>query len=212
MVDVVRGGRTDLRASPQSLCAGGRAALPSSRHRRARRRDTRRNSQPRFAVQTGLPTRYYIDRTDIAFEHLKQTGTQTLCPYKGVTSGYWSVRVMTRCTLTSPGPTPCRWRPSRPSRTWSRSTTRRSTSPSTVCGSHGRRPTSDSPLYAVGDVGVLRVLVDVLGDHPAGRNDAQSFGSRGPQSLGNENRCQAAALELRRHLGVGNTRRPSPSW
>jgi uncharacterized protein (DUF427 family) len=40
-----------------------------------------------------LPTRYYIDPTDVAVEHLEPSATQTLCPYKGVTSGYWSVRV-----------------------------------------------------------------------------------------------------------------------
>jgi len=28
----------------------------------------------------------------VTFEHLEPTNTQTLCPYKGVTSGYWSVR------------------------------------------------------------------------------------------------------------------------
>ena len=48
---------------------------------------------PVLLFETGLPTRYYIDRTDIAFEHLVPSDTQTLCPYKGVTSGYWSVRV-----------------------------------------------------------------------------------------------------------------------
>jgi uncharacterized protein (DUF427 family) len=48
---------------------------------------------PVLLVETGLPTRYYIDRTDVAFEHLEPSTTQTLCPYKGVTSGYWSVRV-----------------------------------------------------------------------------------------------------------------------
>lgn len=48
---------------------------------------------PVLLFETGLPTRYYIDRTDIAFEYLEPTATQTLCPYKGVTSGYWSVRV-----------------------------------------------------------------------------------------------------------------------
>ena len=34
-----------------------------------------------------------ICRTDVAFEHLLPTTTQTGCPYKGVTSGYWSVRI-----------------------------------------------------------------------------------------------------------------------
>lgn len=47
---------------------------------------------PVLLFETGLPTRYYIDPTDIAFEHLAPSSTQTLCPYKGVTSGYWSVR------------------------------------------------------------------------------------------------------------------------
>lgn len=48
---------------------------------------------PVLLFETGLPTRYYIDRTDIAFGHLEPSATQTLCPYKGITSGYWSVRV-----------------------------------------------------------------------------------------------------------------------
>jgi uncharacterized protein (DUF427 family) len=48
---------------------------------------------PVMLFETGLPTRYYIDRTDVTFEHLEPSNTQTLCPYKGVTSGYWSVRV-----------------------------------------------------------------------------------------------------------------------
>lgn len=48
---------------------------------------------PVLLFETGLPTRYYIDRTDVAFGHLEPSDTQTLCPYKGVTSGYWSVRV-----------------------------------------------------------------------------------------------------------------------
>ena len=48
---------------------------------------------PILLFETGLPTRYYIDKSDIAFEHLESSDTQTLCPYKGVTSEYWSVRV-----------------------------------------------------------------------------------------------------------------------
>ena len=50
-------------------------------------------NSPVLLFETGLPTRYYIDPTDVAFEHLEPSATQTLCPYKGVTSGYWSVRV-----------------------------------------------------------------------------------------------------------------------
>ena len=52
--------------------------------------DTR---SPVLLFETGLPTRYYIDPTDVAFEHLEPSPTQTLCPYKGTTSGYWSVRL-----------------------------------------------------------------------------------------------------------------------
>ena len=48
---------------------------------------------PVLLFETGLPTRYYIDRTDVSFEHLLPSQTQTLCPYKGTTSGYWSIRV-----------------------------------------------------------------------------------------------------------------------
>jgi uncharacterized protein (DUF427 family) len=49
------------------------------------------SSSPVMVFETGLPTRYYIDRTAVAFEHLRASDTVTACPYKGVTSGYWSV-------------------------------------------------------------------------------------------------------------------------
>jgi uncharacterized protein (DUF427 family) len=45
-----------------------------------------------MVFETGLPTRYYLSRTDVDFAHLIPTGTVTACPYKGTTSGYWSVR------------------------------------------------------------------------------------------------------------------------
>ena len=48
---------------------------------------------PVMVFETGLPTRYYVSRTDVRFAHLIPTDTVTACPYKGVTSGYWSVRV-----------------------------------------------------------------------------------------------------------------------
>lgn len=48
---------------------------------------------PVLLFETGLPTRYYVDRTDVAFEHLEETNTQSVCPYKGITSRYWSARV-----------------------------------------------------------------------------------------------------------------------
>ena len=45
-----------------------------------------------MVFETGLPTRYYFDRTSVNFEHLVASDTVTSCPYKGTTSGYWSVR------------------------------------------------------------------------------------------------------------------------
>jgi uncharacterized protein (DUF427 family) len=50
------------------------------------------SARPVLVFETGLPTRYYFDRTDVDFSHLVPTSTQTACPYKGVTSAYWSVR------------------------------------------------------------------------------------------------------------------------
>ncbi|MGE2731441.1 DUF427 domain-containing protein [Mycolicibacterium vaccae] len=47
---------------------------------------------PVLLFETGLPTRYYIDRTDVVFDHLEFSDTRTVCPYKGTTSRYWSVR------------------------------------------------------------------------------------------------------------------------
>jgi uncharacterized protein (DUF427 family) len=51
------------------------------------------SASPVMVFETGLPTRYYLDRTAVAFEHLLVSDTVTACPYKGRTSGYWSVRV-----------------------------------------------------------------------------------------------------------------------
>jgi uncharacterized protein (DUF427 family) len=48
---------------------------------------------PVLLFETGLPTRYYIDRTDVVFAHLNTTSTETVCPYKGITSQYWAVRI-----------------------------------------------------------------------------------------------------------------------
>ena len=46
-----------------------------------------------MVFETGLPTRYYLDRTAVRWEHLEPSETQTPCPYKGTTSAYWSARV-----------------------------------------------------------------------------------------------------------------------
>jgi uncharacterized protein (DUF427 family) len=53
---------------------------------------------PVLVFETGLLTRYYMDRSDVDLERLIRTDTQTECPYKGVTSDYWSLRAA--------GPTP----------------------------------------------------------------------------------------------------------
>jgi uncharacterized protein (DUF427 family) len=50
------------------------------------------STSPVMVFETGLPTRYYLNRTDISWSHLLPSDTVTECPYKGTTSGYWSVR------------------------------------------------------------------------------------------------------------------------
>ncbi len=51
------------------------------------------STAPVLLFETGLPTRHYIQRTDIDFSRLERTETTTYCPYKGTTSDYWSARI-----------------------------------------------------------------------------------------------------------------------
>jgi uncharacterized protein (DUF427 family) len=51
------------------------------------------SSSPVLVFETGLPTRYYLNRTDVDFAHLVHSDTETACPYKGVTTDYWSSRI-----------------------------------------------------------------------------------------------------------------------
>ena len=51
------------------------------------------SSSPIMVFETGLPTRYYVNRTEIDFDHLVPTETVTECPYKGTTSQYWSIKI-----------------------------------------------------------------------------------------------------------------------
>jgi uncharacterized protein (DUF427 family) len=51
------------------------------------------SSSPVMVFETGLPTRYYFNRTEVDFDHLVPSDTVTSCPYKGQTSGYWTVCV-----------------------------------------------------------------------------------------------------------------------
>jgi uncharacterized protein (DUF427 family) len=70
-------------------------ALRSTRHVRVALEGTTlaESSSPVLLFETGLPTRYYFNRTEVDFSHLEHSGTVTQCPYKGLTSGYWSVRI-----------------------------------------------------------------------------------------------------------------------
>jgi uncharacterized protein (DUF427 family) len=51
------------------------------------------STSPVMVFETGLPTRYYVDPTDVDYSHLVSSDTVTECPYKGTTSGYWSARL-----------------------------------------------------------------------------------------------------------------------
>ena len=64
--------------------------LPSSRHIEVfvageKVADSRSG---RFLYETGLPTRYYLPKTDVRMDLLEPTELHTECPYKGVASYY----------------------------------------------------------------------------------------------------------------------------
>ncbi len=66
--------------------------LPSSRHIEVvidgvKVADSHR---PHLLFETGLPTRFYLPKTDVRMDLLTSTDTVTHCPYKGSAS-YWSV-------------------------------------------------------------------------------------------------------------------------
>ena len=69
-------------------------ALRSSRHVRVERDGIllAESGSPVLVFETGLPTRYYFDRTAVNFDHLVPSSTVTACPYKGKTTGYWSLQ------------------------------------------------------------------------------------------------------------------------
>ncbi|HTR75797.1 MAG TPA: DUF427 domain-containing protein [Solirubrobacterales bacterium] len=70
-------------------------AIRSSRHIRVEVEGVvlAESTAPVLLFETGLPTRHYIQRTDVDFAVLERTATATYCPYKGTTSDYWSVRI-----------------------------------------------------------------------------------------------------------------------
>ena len=51
------------------------------------------SDSPVLVFETGLPTRYYLNRTDVDFTKLVASDTVTSCPYTGTTTGYWSSRI-----------------------------------------------------------------------------------------------------------------------
>ena len=51
------------------------------------------STSPVLVFETGLPTRYYLNRTDVDFTRLTPTDTVTACPYKGTTGGYWAATI-----------------------------------------------------------------------------------------------------------------------
>jgi uncharacterized protein (DUF427 family) len=48
---------------------------------------------PVLLFETGLPTRYYLDRSCLDLRLLRRTETRTACPYKGETSDYWTAEL-----------------------------------------------------------------------------------------------------------------------
>ncbi|MDJ0923364.1 MAG: DUF427 domain-containing protein [Acidimicrobiia bacterium] len=64
--------------------------LPSSRHIEVVIDGTKvaDSRSARFLFETGLPTRYYLPKTDVRMDLLQPTGLNTECPYKGVASYY----------------------------------------------------------------------------------------------------------------------------
>ncbi|MGI8756680.1 MAG: DUF427 domain-containing protein [Acidimicrobiales bacterium] len=46
-----------------------------------------------IVFETGLPPRYYLDKTAVDWSVLAPTDTVSECPYKGTTSGYWDARI-----------------------------------------------------------------------------------------------------------------------
>ena len=51
------------------------------------------SSSPVLVFETGLPTRYYLNRTEVDFTHLVLTDRVSACPYKGTTTRYWTAQL-----------------------------------------------------------------------------------------------------------------------
>ena len=94
---------------------------------------------PVMVFETGLPTRYYLSRTEVDFERLVAKRHRHGLPVQGRHERLLvGPHRRTRCSPTSPGPTTSRRASSSRSPGLSRSTTRRSTCSSTAARSSGR--------------------------------------------------------------------------
>jgi uncharacterized protein (DUF427 family) len=70
-------------------------ALRSTRHVRIELEGVllAESQAPVLVFETGLPTRFYVDRSALDLTHLEPSPTETACPYKGRTTAYWSARI-----------------------------------------------------------------------------------------------------------------------
>jgi len=70
-------------------------ALRSTRHVRVELHGVvlAETASPVLVFETGLPTRYYVNRTEIDERHLVPSDTTSRCPYKGTASAYWTADV-----------------------------------------------------------------------------------------------------------------------
>ena len=69
--------------------------LKSSRHVRVvvGEQTVAETRRPLLLFETGFPTRYYVPREDVHMDFLEPTDLKTRCPYKGIASSYWSIKV-----------------------------------------------------------------------------------------------------------------------
>ena len=68
-------------------------AMPSSRLVTVSHGDVviAESRQPILLWETGLPLRFYLPRRDVDLDRLTPSDTQSICPYKGFATEYWSL-------------------------------------------------------------------------------------------------------------------------
>ena len=108
-------GTPSMPGSRRTSRSSSTLATPTSASTRCARPDTvrveldgdgaGRSASPVMVFETGLPTRYYLNRTEVNFDHLRATDTVTSCPYKGRRPATGRVRIGDTTHPDSPGPT-----------------------------------------------------------------------------------------------------------